>query len=110
MTALAKILTASVSRSADLAARIGGEEFAILLPDTDMAGAMAVADRARNMLHELGIPHADSSVASCLTISVGIAIAGDETIDAFIIRADQALYQAKNAGRDRAFCDLGKPV
>ena len=107
---LAKILTASVSRSADLAARIGGEEFAILLPDTDIAGAMAVADRARNMLHELGIPHADSSVASCLTISVGIAIAGDETIDAFIIRADQALYQAKNAGRDRAFCDLGKPV
>lgn len=105
LKAVAHVLTAAISRSADLASRIGGEEFAILLPDTDVKGAIAVAERVRTMLHELSIPHADSSVAPHLTVSIGIAMAGDESIEAFVSRADQALYRAKHAGRDRAFVD-----
>jgi diguanylate cyclase (GGDEF)-like protein len=102
LQALARVLTSVVSRSGDLAARIGGEEFAVLLPDTDIKGAMALAERIRLTLHERNLPHADSSVAPYLTVSIGVAIAGTEALDAFISRADRALYQAKNAGRDRA--------
>ena len=102
LQALARVLTSVVSRSSDLAARIGGEEFAVLLPDTGIDGALALAERIRLALKERNLPHADSSVAPYLTVSIGVAIAGTETLDAFISRADRALYQAKNAGRDRA--------
>lgn len=104
---LAQILSASISRSGDLAARTGGEEFCILLPDTDAAGALALAERIRSKLKARHLPHVASHIADYLTVSIGIAIAGDETIDAFVARADQALYRAKHEGRDRACFDAG---
>lgn len=103
---VAAILELSLCRSADFAARIGGEEFAILLPETDLDGARKMADRIRMQLQESSIPHADSRVAAHLTASVGIAIAGNETPAAFVSRADRALYAAKRDGRDRTCCDV----
>lgn len=105
LKAVATALELSLCRSADFAARIGGEEFAILLPETDLDGARKMADRIRMQLQESSIPHADSRVAAHLTASVGIAIAGNETPDAFLNRADRALYAAKRDGRDCAYCD-----
>jgi diguanylate cyclase (GGDEF)-like protein len=102
---LAQIFSAAVSRSGDLVARTGGEEFCILLPDTDAAGAIALAERIRSKLKARNLPHAASHIADYLTVSIGIAIAGDETIDNFVARADQALYRAKREGRDRACFD-----
>lgn len=105
MQALAQVLQLSVCRASDLIARLGGEEFAVLAPETNAAGAKALADRIRANLRERCIAHADSPVAAHVTVSIGIVIAGDETPEAFVNRADQALYKAKHGGRDRAYCD-----
>jgi diguanylate cyclase (GGDEF)-like protein len=86
-------------RSSDLAARIGGEEFALLLPHTDLAAATLIEQRLRASLKAAcaGKPH--------LTVdySAGLAMlqATDATLTAFMVRADKALYEAKNAGRGR---------
>jgi diguanylate cyclase (GGDEF)-like protein len=102
LKAVAQVLQASLGRAGDLAARIGGEEFALLLPETDRDGAQAVALRIRKRLLQLALPHEDSPIAPYLTLSIGIALAGDETPAALIERADRALYLAKEGGRDRA--------
>lgn len=105
---LAQILRLSVARASDLPARIGGEEFAVLLPETDAAGATALAALIRQNLQKRCIPHADSPLAPYMTVSIGIALAGAESVDAFVSRADNALYKAKHAGRDRA-CSAAPP-
>jgi diguanylate cyclase (GGDEF)-like protein len=105
LRAVADILRLSVSRITDLAARIGGEEFAILLPETDLGGAKALAERVRSNLQERALVHAGSSVSPCLTVSMGIAMAGSDTLAEFLSRADQALYRAKAEGRNRVCCD-----
>jgi diguanylate cyclase (GGDEF)-like protein len=93
-----------VTRQSDLAARYGGEEFAILLPETDEAGAVEVAERVRQELATLAIPHAASHVGDSLTLSLGIASispAAHQQARELVQRADEALYAAKAAGRDR---------
>lgn len=109
---LAQVLRVSVARASDLPARIGGEEFAILLPETDAVGANALAAQVRQNLQKRCIPHADSPVAPHMTVSIGIAITiakvRSESMDAFVSRADNALYQAKHEGRDRA-CNAAPP-
>ncbi|MBU0640580.1 MAG: diguanylate cyclase [Planctomycetes bacterium] len=96
---------ASVSRRpADLVARYGGEEFVCALPDTDAAGAALLADRFREAVIALGIPHADSSIAELVTISGGVATAiptGESAAAQLLEAADRMLYQAKKAGRNR---------
>ncbi|WP_017905797.1 sensor domain-containing diguanylate cyclase [Pseudomonas asplenii] len=90
-------------RPPDLLARYGGEEMAVILPDTDAAGAVVVA---RLMLEHLAvepIAHQDSPFAQ-VTVSIGIACAGSTELDnwqTLLERADQALYAAKQAGRNR---------
>lgn len=101
---VAQLLRSTLGRAADMAARIGGEEFALLLPDTDAEGALAVAQRIRTQLHQLALAHADSPIAAIVTTSIGIALAHatEETPAALLDRADRALYRAKDTGRDRA--------
>lgn len=87
----------------DEVARAGGEEFLVLLPDADSATAHAVAERICDSVRTADIPHAGSDGGK-LSISIGIATARprqEQDIDAALKRADQALYRAKRAGRDR---------
>ena len=100
---LAAELAKVARRATDLAARFGGEEFAILLPDTDSAGAREIAEAARLAIAGLKLNHPDSSVAPWFTVSAGVATSTFEscnTAEQLVAAADQALYQAKRAGRN----------
>ncbi len=93
----------STVRGADLACRFGGEEFVVVMPDTPPEMAAAVAERLRRIIESqpFSIPHADGALV--ITASMGIAglkLEGDTT-EALLKRADKALYQAKNEGRNR---------
>lgn len=102
---IAKALQASISRPCDLAVRFGGEEFIIILPNTDAEGANDMGERIRKRVESLQIPHAYSSAATVVSISVGCTTSKpsinqldpNELIDA----ADIQLYEAKKHGRNR---------
>ncbi len=87
-------------RGADLVARVGGEEFLVLLPDTDTDGTMAAAEKLRLAIAALVVP----SLPHGLTASLGVATMTtvEDEISDLLRRADQALYVAKNAGRNRS--------
>lgn len=99
-------------RGGDFAARYGGEEFAVLLPNTPAAGAAQVAERLREAIGELQLPHA-ASPDGRVTVSIGVAelSPGDNitTAEGMIHRADQALYAAKQHGRNRVAIHPGDP-
>jgi diguanylate cyclase (GGDEF)-like protein len=100
---VAGLLSAACRRPADLAARYGGEEFAIILPDTPADGSLMVADNLRLSLARLAVPHAESEIGKCITISQGVAtlMAGAAcSPEQLIACADQALYAAKQKGRN----------
>jgi diguanylate cyclase (GGDEF)-like protein len=104
LTALGKVLTGNAKRPADIAARIGGEEFALLLPETDAASALHIAEMVRQAVASLELPHPASMVARHLTVSGGVAtgtLQGWSSPADLIAAADQALYEAKGAGRNR---------
>lgn len=84
------------SREVDAVGRLGGEEFAVLMPSTDADGAREAAERTRERIAQMRLDHGS------LTISFGVATLNDgETADVLIARADEALYAAKQGGRDR---------
>jgi diguanylate cyclase (GGDEF)-like protein/PAS domain S-box-containing protein len=88
-------------RSIDLLGRYGGEEFAVLLPETDCQNAWRAAERLRASVEALPISVGDTPVR--VTISLGVAEADEScrTLDLLLERSDQALYAAKNGGRNR---------
>jgi diguanylate cyclase (GGDEF)-like protein len=90
-----------VLRSSDVRCRYGGDEFLIILPDTPVIGAQQVAESLRREMAGLAMVAGDRTIA--VTASVGIASAGPAELGvaAFIDRADDALYRAKRAGKDR---------
>lgn len=92
-------------RQEDLVGRLGGEEFAILLPDTQVEKALEVAERLRKSVAEADVP-VEGRPAQHITVSIGIARLEpfDPDIDALLQRADKALYQAKCTGRNRVVC------
>jgi diguanylate cyclase (GGDEF)-like protein len=88
-------------RDVDVSGRIGGEEFAILLPDTDAAGAARVAERMRTSLNEVAIPLLGGSAVRVAS-SFGVAELGPgQTGEDLLRAADAALYQAKDEGKNR---------
>ncbi len=104
LVAVGAELTRLCRRKLDLAARCGGEEFAMILPLTKSADAERIADTVRQAIADLKIPHPTSPVAPYLTVSVGVATATPEsccTREALLAAADRALYAAKNGGRNR---------
>jgi len=101
---VAQVLQKSLKRSADLVARYGGEEFAIVLPNTDIQGAASVAEIICQQVRGLQILHAKSAVSEYVTLSLGVACCIPAPMSqpgALIAIADEALYRAKAAGRDR---------
>lgn len=92
----------SVCRDVDLASRIGGEELALILPETDAAGARIVAERVRSRI-QAGRHVSTAGEAFQVTASIGIATADANTVsgEALLQSADEALYQAKDGGRNR---------
>ena len=100
--AVAKVLSAHTQRHGEVAARYGGEEFVALLPDTNQAAAVRVAERIRLAISELRLLHGDGAVA--LTASIGVACQTDNEhlcAEALFEAADAALYAAKHGGRNR---------
>jgi diguanylate cyclase (GGDEF)-like protein len=94
-----------VVRQTDLVGRMGGEEFAILLPETDLGRAREIAERLRKRVEESELSLPDGETVLHFTVSIGLTLlpaAGEKTeLDALLHKADMALYQAKNAGRNR---------
>jgi len=93
-------------RGIDLPCRTGGEEFVIVLPDTEIGIAMIVAERIRRRIERDGFAIRDGARAVSVTVSIGAAclVAGD-SVPTVLKRADQALYRAKHDGRNRVVMD-----
>ncbi len=110
---LSVILSEAARRPGDLAVRMGGEEFALLLPNTGMAGAAAIAAGLREALTQAAIPHADG-VCGQVTLSLGAAVARPTYAEldpsTLVGAADQALYRAKLAGRDQVATDEARQI
>jgi diguanylate cyclase (GGDEF)-like protein len=101
---VAETLKDTFARAGELVTRIGGEEFAVLLPGSDAINAHRSAERLRQLLANRAVVHAASSVAPYVTLSIGVAQFDPDTMDTFdqlLQQADQALYRAKSLGRNR---------
>jgi diguanylate cyclase (GGDEF)-like protein len=96
---------ASTFRQVDVVARVGGEEFAVLLPSSTMAGAAAVAERLRRLVAGQPATFEGESIAYTVSAGVAAAVEGEPLdLDTLIKRADRALYAAKAGGRNRVAC------
>jgi diguanylate cyclase (GGDEF)-like protein len=101
---VAQTMASALSRPGDVVARVGGEEFAFLLPRTNRVGAKAVAELVRKRILDLNIPHQASPAASQITVSFGIATSGPasaSTPAGLLWASDIALYEAKRRGRNQ---------
>ncbi|WP_092413677.1 GGDEF domain-containing protein [Collimonas sp. OK307] len=101
---ISEVVKTNQNRPGDVAARYGGEELGVLLPGTDVRGAMAIAEKIRLEIHNLGIEHTGNS-AGVVTVSAGVDAVipvqdHDKPLE-LIQAADKALYTAKSSGRDR---------
>lgn len=107
---IARSINATLGRPSDMAARYGGDEFVIILPNTTLKGALHLAEDIRNSICELSIRHEKSPVADHVTVTIGASSGFPEDKvpeDKFIWLADKALYAAKMKGRD---CCIGKKL
>ncbi|WP_313597757.1 sensor domain-containing diguanylate cyclase [Pseudomonas sp.] len=101
LRAVAQVIGDNIRRPADLAARYGGEEFAVVLPHTDAKGAMVIAEHIRSSVERL--PRAAGSEGP-ITVSIGMSTwdkRNRQSLEALLLSADQALYEAKHGGRNR---------
>ncbi|MCK9389074.1 MAG: diguanylate cyclase [Sulfuritalea sp.] len=101
---VARAIDDVIVRTTDLAARYGGEEFVCILPGTDQAGAVVIAEKIRQGIMDLAIPHRASSAEACVTASFGVSSArcvpGESALN-LVAHADERLYAAKAGGRNR---------
>lgn len=100
----------STLRKADVASRYGGEEFTILLPQTTLREAGAIADRLRQQVVTTSFPHGESQPLGAVTISIGLATLSPalDSVEAIVRAADRALYHAKRHGKNRAYAYHGE--
>jgi diguanylate cyclase (GGDEF)-like protein len=101
---VARALSSAATRSRDFLARFGGEEFVLVLPETDEKAAIKIAERCRNRIFQEQIPHEKSPVGQILTVSIGVGAIvpalQDEPLR-FVEEVDKRLYLAKRHGRNR---------
>ena len=101
----AEVIKSSMNRTADHPSRIGGDEYAVVLPETDLAGAAKLADDICESIRKLGITHAPVASHDVVTASIGVAsLIPEKESDSIKLfrKADKALYTAKHQGRDQA--------
>ena len=101
---IATALSKSIIREEDFAARFGGEEFVVVLPNTDETGVKLIAEKLLNKVRECNIPHSQSSIADCVTISIGgttCVVNYTQNEKDYVKHADNALYKSKQSGRNR---------
>lgn len=98
---VAAVCLAQMRAGTDHCGRLGGEEFAILMPETDLAGAQAFAERICASIRELRFDAGGQSFAVSASIGLAALSADDDGVASLMARADAALYLAKGAGRDR---------
>jgi diguanylate cyclase (GGDEF)-like protein len=106
LRAAAGVFSSWAKRPADHPARLGGEEFGILLPDTELKPALDIAEGIRSTIEELHLPVKDNKKASSVTVSIGvnsIIPQRDSSITNFLSGADEALYEAKKSGKNKIF-------
>lgn len=103
LSAVAKVIGDVSNRPTDKACRYGGEEFTLILPDTNLQGGLHLAEKIRQAVFDKNIQHESSKVADCVTLSLGLATYMGQALSGFeIVKiADQALYRAKENGRNR---------
>ena len=114
---IANLVLEALRKEGDHAARFGGEEFVILLPNTDEPAAMRVAERLRRLVEVAGFPPIETSRVAAesivATVSCGVATTVPRSVEErhhLIHAADRALYKAKAAGRNRVCCAVYKPA
>lgn len=96
-----------LNRPGDFCARFGGEEFIVILAATRNRGAMNVAERIRNAIEVMGLEHRGNAGAKVVTMSLGVSTMIDNNVGSYeelVRQADEALYRAKQAGRNRVCC------
>jgi diguanylate cyclase (GGDEF)-like protein len=107
LRSISKVLQDSLSRPYDAVCRYGGEEFAILMPETNTQGAKRVAQQLRQAVMDLKIAHDQSKVVGIVTVSQGISsyVPNDSNSPMLLIKAaDKALYQGKQTSRNAIVC------
>lgn len=104
LRAVAQAMAGALHRAGDTVARYGGEEFAVVLPKTDTAAALQIAERLRIAIEDLGIRHEGSRASEVVTASLGAATGHGADLDAdrLVAAADSALYVSKHEGRNRS--------
>ncbi|UNC90810.1 GGDEF domain-containing protein [Candidatus Contubernalis alkaliaceticus] len=110
LKAVAEVIKSAVRRPRDLVARFGGEEFVVLLPETDINGATFIGKYILALVRKMNIEHVASPWQKIVTVSLGIATKSPEenlTKEEFINNSDKALYLAKDSGRNcyKIYCD-----
>lgn len=108
LSAVGKVLDQQANRPNDLACRYGGEEFTVILPETNLQNAKVVAESIRKAVFDQSIPHASSKVADYVSLSLGVATYHGQFREPSEITkaADTALYKAKEQGRNRVEVDI----
>ena len=112
LRSIAACLTSSFKRHSDFCFRFGGEEFAVLLYDTDVKKAHHLIQGMLSNLDSLNIPHKNSAICSKVTVSVGIcdSFTDCDSVQALLDQTDKYLYQAKRQGRNQVQFPAEKPV
>jgi diguanylate cyclase (GGDEF)-like protein len=101
-------LARDCKRECDVLARIGGEEFALLLPETDLSQAQVVAERLRSEVAAKSLVVASRSIPATVSIGVATLVTAMSNISDLMKAADQALYDAKHAGRNQVICCISR--
>lgn len=113
LRSVAHTLRRSLVRAGDMVARVGGEEFAVLIPNASLEDAWRVAEHLRAAVQASAIAHPKSAVSGVVTVSIGLALTQPDApleFDALYRQADEALYRAKEAGRNRVAGPVDQPA
>lgn len=88
-------------RASDIIGRVGGEEFSVILPESELKAALFIAERLREKVEKNPVIHNSQEILITVSVGASQSLAGDQTVDDIIVRADTAMYNSKHDGRNR---------